>query len=323
MSKELPFNPIFLLKGARPQTIMGSLPNLFRSPTSKTKYIILPDKDYLALEVSTPINWKPSDPTVVMIHGLCGSHKSACLVRLAKKFKNKRIRAIRVNLRGCGTGKGRAKKVYHGGQSSDIFEVLKVLKSESPASDITLIGFSLGGNIALKLAGELGMNNLQMLRGVIAINPPVDLYASVKLLAHPKNRMYEKYFVKLIKADINYRYKIFKDLKKVDFPDNMSFLDFNRLYTVPEYGFKDPIEYYKRSSSKYYVPAIDIACKILFAEDDPLINPNSFQNMTLPENISVYKTKRGGHIGYITFPTKEKRGIYWIDNVILDWVDNM
>lgn len=88
MSQELPFNPFPFIKGSFPQTFMGSLPCIRRGPRSHTSFISLPDGDYIALEITTPKNWKKTDPSVVMIHGLCGSHKSACLVRLAKIGKH-------------------------------------------------------------------------------------------------------------------------------------------------------------------------------------------------------------------------------------------
>jgi len=171
----------------------------------------------------------------------------------------------------------------------------------------------------LKLAAELSIANLKILKKVIAINPPVDLYSSAKLLAKPENRVYENYFIKLLREDIGYRYKVFPDLTQIDFPEGIHFWDFDRIYTAPEYGFKDYLDYYKRSSSKYLISAIDFNCNILFSEDDPIIKIQDFQNFVMPKNVHLYKTKRGGHIGYISLPGKN-RGVHWIDNVLLDWI---
>ena len=320
MNEELDFNPIPLFNTSFHQTVMGSFPSMYREPPSHTKFILLPDKDYLALEVTTPKKWKKTDPTVFLVHGLCGSHRSACLVRLAKKLRAKNIRAIRVNLRGCGSGRGKAKRIYHAGQSDDVFQALKSIAAETPDSEMILIGFSLGGNITLKLAAELSLANIRLLKKAIAINPPVDLYSSIKLLGQPHNRVYEKYFVKLLRQDLEYRRKIFPELQQFHFPEKSKILDFDNIYTAPEYGFKDNIDYYKRSSSKYLVPAIDFDCNILFSEDDPIIEIHTFENVVMPKNIHLYRTRRGGHIGYITMPTKKGKGFHWIDNVILDWV---
>jgi predicted alpha/beta-fold hydrolase len=319
VNQELPFDPIPFIKGTFSQTFLGSLPNIKKGPRSHTKFVLLPDKDYLALEITTPKNWKKNGLTVILIHGLCGSHKSPCLVRLARKLEEKNVRAVRVNLRGCGSGKGRARRIYHAGQSDDIFEVLKAILAQTPDTEIILIGFSLGGNIILKLTAELSIANLNILKKTIAINPPVDLRSSVELLAHPKNRIYEKYFIRLLKQDIYYRYKKFPDLRKIELPKKLHFYEYDSLYTVPEYGFKNVYDYYKRASSKFLISAIESDCNILFSEDDPIIKIQDFQNFIMPKNVHLFRTKRGGHIGYLSLPGKSKT-IYWIDNIILDWI---
>lgn len=319
MSRELPFDPMPFIKGSMPQTFMGSLPSFRKEPKSQTSFVRLSDGDYLALEITTPKDWKKTDRSVLMIHGLCGSHKSACLIRLAKKLEANNIRAIRLNLRGCGSGVGKARKIYHGGQSDDVFEALKFIFSQTPDTQMMMLGFSLGGNIVLKLAAELCIANLNLVKKVIAINPPVDLHSSINLLAQPKNRVYEKYFIKLLKEDFNYRYKTFPDIRKIDIPSHLHFHDFDRLYTVPEYGFKDNLDYYKKASAKYLIPAIETDTNILFSEDDPIIKMQDFENFTMPNNVNLFRTKRGGHIGYISMPGK-KGGFHWIDNIVMDWI---
>jgi uncharacterized protein len=319
VSQELPFDPIFFIKGTFSQTILGSFPNIHIEPKSSTKFVLLPDKDYIAMEITTPKNWKKNGLTVILIHGLCGSHKSAGIVRMAKKLEDRNVRAIRVNLRGCGSGKGKARRIYHAGQSEDIFEVLKAVYAETPDTQIILIGFSLGGNIVLKLTAELSIANLKILKKTIAVNPPVDLKSSVELLGHPKNKFYENYFVRLLKRDFYYRAKKFPDIRKIEFPKKFHFFDYDTLYTVPEYGYKDNFDFYKRASAKFLIPAIESDTNILFSEDDPIIKIQDFQNFVMPSNVHLFKTKRGGHLGYLAMPGKS-RGLYWMDNILLDWI---
>ena len=149
MSIELPFDPFPFFSGSHQQTIFGSFFSFQLQPPSSRKLIELPDKDKISLEITTPKNWKPTNPTVIMLHGLCGSHKSPYLVRITKKLAKKGIRSVRFNLRGCGSGKGLAKGIYHCGRSEDVLVALKELKKEHPNSPIVLIGFSIGGSIAL------------------------------------------------------------------------------------------------------------------------------------------------------------------------------
>ncbi len=316
MSEELNFDPFPFISGSHQQTILGSLLQIYPPPRSKTKYVKLPDGDLLAIEITTPRKWKKTDMTVVMLHGLCGSHKSPYLIRMTKKLKKKKIRSIRVNLRGCGSGKGLAKKIYHCGQSDDILYVLKAIKEETPESDIVLMGFSLGGNIVLKLSGELKNGAHDYFKKVIAIGPPVDLLSSVNMFREPKNQVYEQYFIRLLKEDLFHRFEKFPDVPYINFPEILHFFEFDQLVTAPYYGYSNPYEYYDECSSKKVITDIAVSCHILLSEDDPIVSSKSLDDLVLPENIRLYKTKKGGHLGYLGhFKT-----FYWLDHVLLQWI---
>lgn len=319
MTRELPFDPFPFLHGPHHQTVISSFFNFLFEPPSDKKVILLPDGDKISLEITTPREWKPSDPTVVLVHGLCGSHKSPNLVRMARRLEPLGIRTVRYNMRGCGSGKGLAKQIYHSGRSEDVFESIKVLKKEAPQSPITLIGFSLGGNIVLKMAGELGPLAKSFVRKMIAVSPPVDLYSSILMIGHPDNAMYERYFYKLLRADVHYRHKKFKDLPPIHLPKNLKMYEFDQIYTAPICGFKSVHDYYSRCSSLQFVPDIEIPCKVLFAGDDPIVSCRSLDDLILPPNIEVYLTQKGGHMGYLGHPQSEK-GFHWLDSLLVDWI---
>lgn len=321
MSQEIPFEPFPFFEDAHQQTVISAFfPNL-TDPSSTQKLVRLADGDQLSLEVTTPLLWKPTDPTVVLVHGLCGSHKSPCVLRMAKRLDLLGIRAVRYNMRGCGSGRGLAKYCYHSGRSEDVFEVLKVLKKENPDSPILLIGFSLGGNVVLKLAGELSRTANAFLAGVIAVSPPVDLFSSSQLLADPQNAMYESYFYRLLRADVHFRHKKFKDLPRVQLPHSLKLYEFDRVYTAPMFGFKDVQDYYSKCSALHFIPEIDVPCKVLLSEDDPIVSATSLDRCNTPSVVEVYKTKKGGHMGYIGNPLSD-RGLYWLDHLLLEWIDD-
>lgn len=319
MTRELPFDPFPFLHGPHHQTVISSFFNFLFEPPSDKKVVLLPDGDKISLEITTPREWKPSDPTVVLVHGLCGSHKSPNLVRMARRLEPLGIRTVRYNMRGCGSGKGLAKQIYHSGRSEDVFESIKVLKKETPESPITLIGFSLGGNIVLKMAGELGPLAKSFVQKMVAVSPPVDLYSSILMIGHPDNAMYERYFYKLLRADVHYRHKKFKDLPPIHLPKNLKMYEFDQIYTAPTCGFKNVHDYYSRCSSLQFVPDIEIPCKVLFASDDPIVSCRSLDGLILPSNIEVYLTQKGGHMGYLGHPQSEK-GFHWLDSLLIDWI---
>jgi uncharacterized protein len=315
------FKPLYLFSGCHSQTILGSLTSFAVAPESVRDYVLLPDHDCLTMEVCTPPHWREDDPTVVLLHGLCGSHKSNYLQRLVNKFYKKGIRTIRLNLRGCGSGRGLARFLYHFGSSDDVVIALKAMKNKSPDSPITLIGFSLGGNIALKLAGELGEAAKDLLCQVIAVSPPADLKSSVQMIGHPKNQMYEKYFIRLLRADIHYRHARF-GLPKVNIPLNMTVFEFDEYYMAPQNGYKSALEYYEACSAKTVLHKIAIPCQILFSKDDPIIHSDTIQGDLLPSSVSVIKTNRGGHLGFLSSPFS-KTGARWMDHFLMQWIDKI
>ena len=311
------FKPFPLFRSCHLQTIAASFLTFHKNPDSITRFVHLPDGERITLEVTTPKGWKPDHPTVMMIHGLCGSHRSIYLIRLAHKFSKKGIRSIRVNLRGFGSSKGHAKKIYHSDSSEDIWAALKEVKQDAPHSPLTLVGFSLGGNIALKLAGERGEEINKYVEKVIAVNPPIDMHRSAKLIS--ENRIYQSYFMKCLKEEVYFRHNYFVDLPPITIPSNMSLIEFDEFYMAPQSGFSSAKEYYLACSSGRSLPNITVQCQILFAKDDPIVDCEIVESIPLPSNIEVLITEKGGHLGFLGTPGK-KGGFYWMDSIILHWV---
>lgn len=317
MDYYLPFSPLPFLKNAFIQTVFSALIKCAYKIPFKEEHVLLPDGDRMALEVSTPKHWNPRDLTVLFIHGLCGNSKSPYVMRNGKTFYKKGINVVKINLRGCGAGKKIARGMYNSGCSNDIHEVVKHIHKKYPQSPLVLMGFSLGANITLKLAGELGQQDSSLLSACFAISPPIDLFASANLFCKPENKIYERYFFKLLLKFIKDRHKRHK-IPLPPFPKNMNITDLDEIYISKQANFTCAKEYYTDASSKRVVPHIKIPTKILLALDDPLICPNSLDQTKLPKNIAVYKTKMGGHMGYLGNPSKGQ--LYWLDELTLNWI---
>lgn len=266
------------------------------------------DGDFLACEVSIPLKF---NKIVVLVHGLGGSHASPYMIRMARKLYNKNIMAVRVNLRGCGTGINLSSLPYHGGRSQDLLAVLQALKCQYPAYKIDLIGFSLGANITLKLLGELGDDALKLLCTAIAVCPPLDLGHTVKRLQQRKYGLYHAYFLKKVSQQA-------KPWLKVPV---RSIYEFDDTITAPLWGFSGAEDYYKQSSSLHYVSSIRLPCKLLFAEDDPFISPHLIQEAYKVPSGQLFTTTCGGHMGFLGYTAKEHR-CYWLDQQLLEWADN-
>jgi hypothetical protein len=313
-----PFQPFPFLRSPHLQTILASQLHLPFGPPSRLEQVAVPGGDRVALEVATPAGWRPDGPTALLVHGLCGSSRSPYLVRLARRLHRRGIRSVRMNLRGCGPGRGLAREPYHSGRSEDVRVVLAHLRAGAPDSPIAVAGYSLGGNIVLKLAGELGGGATALIECAVAICPPVDLLASSRKLARLENRLYESLFVRDLRRDVLHRQRCFGD-PVPSLSRRMTLREFDDAYTAPRCGFADALDYYTRASSAPLLPRIAVPTRILVAEDDPLIDAAVLRDASLPPHVHVEWSPRGGHLGFLGRPGSPG-GFRWMDSLVLEWL---
>ena len=316
MSEQPVFKPFPLWTGCHAQTIAGSFFSFGSNPSSLKRFVYLLDGDKLVMEITTPKGWRDDDKTAVLVHGLCGSHLSPYIVRMTRKLLKKGVRVVRLNLRGCGSGRGHAKKVYHSGLSDDIWEAIREIKRDTPYSGITVIGYSLGGNIVLKMGGERGDEAKQFIDKLISVNPPIHIKSTIEHLS--KNSFYERYFMTALRDDVAYRHENFHELPPIRIPVEMTLLEFIEFYVAPQAGYHDVWEYYNACSSCRLVQDISVPCSILFSRDDPIVDCNLLDQSNLPKNVEVVITENGGHLGYLGIPG-QKGGFHWMDSLLLQW----
>lgn len=317
MSEQPVFKPFPLWTGCHIQTIAASFLSFGSNPSSLKRFVYLADGDKLVMEITTPKGWKNDDKTAVLIHGLCGSHRSPYIVRMTRKLLKKGVRVVRVNLRGCGSGRGHAKKMYHSESSEDVWQAIKEIKRDAPYSPITLIGYSLGGNVILKMGGERGKEAKQFIDKLISVNPPIHVESTIEHLS--KNHFYERYFMTALREDVAYRHESFHELPPIRIPPDMTLLEFNEFYIAPQSGYDNVHDYYNACSSCRLVHNISVSCSILFSRDDPIVDCNLLDQSDLPTNVDVVITESGGHLGYLGVPG-QKGGFHWMDSVLLQWI---
>ena len=313
------FKPFGFIKSGHMQTIVASLLTFYSDPLSCRRYVHFSDGERIALEVTTPPNWKPEDPTVVMVHGFCGSHQSPYLIRIANALYTHKVRSIRINLRGCGSSKGYSKKLYHPDCSDDIWKALMEIKRDTPDSKLTLIGYSLGGNVLLKMAGEREGDVKDLVDKLIVVSPSIDMCSSVKKLS--ENFFYERFFLKHLKKHVYDMHSSRDDLPPIVIPSKMNLVEFNEFYIAPQAGYFSAHDYYYAASSGRLILNVEVKTYILFAKDDPIVDCFSISSIPLPKNINVLISDQGGHLGYIG-SLDQKGGPFWMDSIVLNWVFN-
>lgn len=308
-TKTVPFRPIPGFSSPHVQTIMASLSWPGNPPHSEPFRVSLDDGDALCCEVSTPAAWHPAQKTMIMIHGLGGSHASGYMIRLSRKLCAAGYRIVRLNLRGCGSGLGLSRRPYHGGASHDVLSVIRALKVETPLSPCVLIGFSLGGNIALKLAGELGSSNL--VHETIAICPPIDLAETADLLEHASNRFYQHYYLNKMRESGRQWFEK-RSIRSIR--------EFDDTVTAPQWDFRNAADYYNQCSSRFFLSRIKHPCHILFAQDDPFISYRTALETPLSELVKIWLSPKGGHMGFLGWAGRQ-HGCFWLDQLLLSWID--
>ena len=306
--EKLPFRPARGLGSPHLQTI---LPTLFskgeKAAPSTSFFIQLKDGDGLYCKISTPPGWKGHEKTVLLLHGLGGSDTSGYIVRMSRKFYQAGYCSVRVNLRGAGEGIRFATRPYHAGTSHDILEVVQALKRQNPESPLVLIGFSLGGNIVLKLLGELGEQASALIETGISICAPIDLNQTMELLSSRSNFLYHRYYVN----GLNRMGSRWTGKRSVQ-----SILDFDNIVTAPHWGFCDAFDYYQQCSGKFFLPQIRQMCHLIFACDDPFVDYRSAIQNSLSANIKIWLTQYGGHMGFWGWAGRE-HGYHWLDALLL------
>lgn len=309
--KYLPFVPFPGLGSPTIQTVLSNFLPAGKAPPAMKMIVSLSDGDTLFCYISTPPLWKETQKTVLLLHGLGGDYSSEGMVRLARKLFQAGHRVVRVNMRSAGTASAQTRRPYHAGISSDVLNVLKFIKEQTPLSTLILIGFSLGGNVALKLGGELGEEARNFIDLTIAVCAPIDLANASSMISNPSNRRYSNYFVKNMSRQTE------------DWTLGRSFdtlYEYDNMVTAPQWGFRDADDYYRQCSSRYVLPNIQHPCYMVFTEDDPFVDYTLALQKPLHSCVQVWVSKKGGHLGFIGW-TKGKNGIFWLDEQLLKWVD--
>lgn len=312
------FRPLPLLGNPHVQTLLGIwLKGKPLSAPARECHVAFPDGDRLVMHDSIPKGWIEGGRIAVLVHGLTGSHLSGYMQRMARLLLDRGMRVVRLDLRSCGRGEALARRPYHAGCSDDVRVAVEEIQRWSPGSPLMLIGFSLGGNIVLKLAGEAAERPLAALDRVAAVAPPIDLERCAALLALRRNRLYDLYFAHALMAHARRRARLFPDLPVVRFPRRMSLRLFDELYTAPVCGFRDALDYYRRSASLPHIPRIEVPTLILTSRDDPFVAAEPFETLPARPHVHVRIIDRGGHLGFLG--RGNGRGIRWAENQILDW----
>ncbi|HEV7682381.1 MAG TPA: alpha/beta fold hydrolase [Pyrinomonadaceae bacterium] len=265
---------------------------------------------------------RDNHPTIVIWHGIEGSTSSNYMQAIADKGSHAGFNVIRVNFRNCGGTEHLTNTIYHGGLSADLAAVVKELIEQDQMSSLFVVGFSLGGNLVLKLAGEYGDNPPAEILGVCAVSPSVDLTASADMILKRSNWIYHRDFVRRLKLRIRTNHKLYPDRYDISGLNEVRTLrEFDDRYTSRAHGFRDADDYYHRSSSLRVIDRIRIPTLIIHAADDPFIPFAPLEDPLVTNNpwILLLGPRQGGHVAFISSEPEADSDRFWAENRVVEF----
>jgi predicted alpha/beta-fold hydrolase len=269
-------------------------------------------------------HWQPdrqAHPTLIALHGLEASSDAHYMRGMASKAWRRGFNVVRLNQRNCGGTEHLSAGLYHSGLTADPLFVLRELIATDRLPQIAIAGYSLGGNLALKLAGELGRNAPPELVAVAAVSPVLELETCVRAIERRENRIYEWNFCRNLQSRMRRKARAWpgaydlRGLWKI-----WSIRAFDDRYTAPHHGFEDAEDYYHRASAMRVIDRVAIPALIVTAEDDPFVPPEPFQHARVAGNPSITTviTAHGGHCGFVSTPVDDDG--YWAERRVVDFV---
>ena len=318
-----PFVPHRFFTGGHAQTLAAyAWPRRFRLrvPNDEQRlFQVAPDTQVLAY-----CRWQPNPtehPTIVMWHGIEGSSEAVYMLSTARKAFAAGFNAVRMNLRNCNDTEHLTPTLYHGGLTEDLRTVLAELIERDGLKRVVAIGFSLGGNMVLKLAGEYENQPPRELLGVCAVSPSVDLNASANLILKRSNWLYHRDFLRRLKSRISRKRKLFPDLYDTSgLPAIRTLREFDDRYTSRAHGFDGADDYYHRASSIRVVDKIRVPTLIIHGQDDPFIPFGPLADSKFAQNpyILLVAPDKGGHVAFVGAET-DHEDRFWAENRVIDF----
>lgn len=302
-----PFTPRRWLGGGHVQTLASFLiQRRFHVPAPEERLIEVEP----GIQVLCHCHWQADRTralTIIIVHGLEGSSESQYMLGVTEKALDAGMNVIRYNQRNCGGTDALAPVLYHSGLSNDVAAVAREIISRDGVSRLALVGFSMGGNIVLKLAGEWGTEAPPEFRAVAACCPAIDLAVSSDTLHQFSNRLYEKYFLWALRRRMLQKARLFPGHFDVSRLRGIrSLREFDDKVTAYYCGFKGVTDYYDRASAAHGIERIAVPALVLYAANDPFIRitPETRRKFSSNPNITFVETADGGHCAFVGSPVK-------------------
>jgi uncharacterized protein len=320
--EEKQFKPHSVFTNGHAQTLVAyAWPRAFRwqSRTDEARLF-----EVAGAQILVHCRWqaKPSEyPTIVIWHGIEGSSSSVYMLAMAHKGFRAGFNVIRVNLRNCGGTEHLTPTLYHGGLTEDLRAVVTELIEGDRLRSLYLVGFSLGGNLVLKLAGEYGDEMPQEVRTVCAVSPSIDLNATADAINLRSNWLYHRDFLRRLRKRIYVKQRLYPDLYDIsEIRLVRTIRDFDERFTAVAHGFANADDYYYKAGAIRVIGRIRVPTLIIHAQDDPFIPFAPLRSPVVTANpyILLLAPERGGHVGFVAAELNQEDR-FWAENRVVEF----
>ncbi len=312
MIQKSTFKPVWYLKNPHAQTLLANLIHP-SSPQVSYETVTLPDGD--TLEIARGTATGPN--TVLLLHGLEGSLRSAYAQRLINTLNQQNIPVAFMFFRGCNGKPNNKVRSYHSGETEDLKSVINYLK-KSGSEKIALVGYSLGGNITLKYMGEQQTDDSIIC--ATAISVPMVLSICAERMNRGFSRIYQYGLMRRLINKVQQKQHLLSAAGMSDKPESLkTFVEFDNTYTAPSHGFNDAQHYYQSCSSRQFLNDIKKPTLMIHSKDDPFMTQAVLPGENeISEKVTLELSDNGGHVGFIGGRLMKPE--FWLEQRILDFI---
>jgi uncharacterized protein len=322
MQKEIrEFVPHRWLRNGHAMTLAAAfVPRRFRLPEAEERlFRVDPFSQLLGL-----CHWhegrRRDVPVMAVVHGLEGSADSNYVRGIAEKAFHRGFHVVRLNQRNCGGTEKLTPTLYNSGMSGDYRAVLEELATADGFARVFFVGYSMGGNLVTKMAGEFGEDAPRALCGACSVCPALDLSACADALELKENYVYQRHFVKGLMTRYARKAQMFPERYSANgFGKIRTVREFDDAITAPCFGYRDAEEYYQAAGAKRVVDQVRVPTLMITAEDDPFVPYVMFLAARVERNpaIRLLAPRHGGHCAFISDVSGEER--FWAEQRIVDF----
>jgi len=314
------FKPSFLLKNKHIQTLYAPLFRRNKHLSYTIERFDLEDGDFVECYWYKQERITHDKPIIVLFHGLTGSYKSPYIQGIMSALAQKGYASVLMHFRGCADNPNLMARGYHSGDTQDAKAWINTLAKRFPHNPLHAIGYSIGGNVLLKLVAE--SPNLP-LHSAISISAPLELEITAQTINKGFSKFYQRHLLTQLKAIVKEKFKEHPLQKTIGLSQQKlhaikTIREFDEEYTAKIHHFGSASNYYEQSSAKQYLYKITIPTLIIHALDDPFMTEEILPNPTaLSASIRLETFAHGGHVGFVEGSIFKPK--YWLETRILDY----